>query len=88
MPLIPPKDISECNYFTKRALENEKKEKKGSITMWRLKGQEEFNFVMTCPFCGHKQERKEVFKSKPYRPVCENCRKASVVEKMYKKKAR
>lgn len=78
--------VEDCVYFTNRALENEKMEKKGHILMWRRRGEEQFHMILTCPYCGQKQERDEKFEGKPYRPICEKCGKTITIEKMLKKK--
>ncbi len=79
-------NISDTNYFTNRALDNEKGEVAGKIIMWRIRGEEEFRYILKCPFCGHEQEKKEVFAKKPYRPRCEKCNKSVVIAKLKKKK--
>lgn len=78
--------VNEMNYFTNRKLENEKGEKVGKILIWRLKGEEEYNIEMKCPFCEHIQSRKEIFERRPFRPVCEKCGKKVVIERMNTKK--
>jgi len=81
-------NIEECNYFTNRVLENEKKQKTGHILAWHLKAGGSFHIIMTCPYCAHKQERDDdtiVFGKRPYRVTCENCKKSILLEKMYKK---
>ncbi len=79
-------NIGDTNYFTNRALDNEKGEPAGKIVMWRMKGEEEFRYILKCPFCGHEQEKKEEFTKKPYRPRCEKCGKSVVIAKLRKKK--
>ncbi len=79
-------NISDTNYFTNRALDNKEGEPTGKIIMWRMKGEEAFNYILKCPFCGHEQEKKEEFAKKPYRPRCENCNKSVVIAKIKKKK--
>ncbi len=79
-------NINDTNYFTNRALDNEKGEPTGKIVMWRIRGEEEFSYILKCPFCGHEQEKKELFPKKPYRPRCEKCNKSIVVAKLKKKK--
>jgi hypothetical protein len=75
-------NIDNTNYFTNRGLANEKGEKKGKIVMWRVKGEEEFCYIMVCPFCMQKQEAKRKFEKRPYRPVCEKCGKSITVAKI------
>ncbi|MFH1126540.1 MAG: hypothetical protein V1718_00325 [archaeon] len=79
-------NINDTNYFTNRALENEKGETSGKIIMWRIKGEEEYRYVLKCPFCGHDQEKKEAFTRRPYRPRCDNCGKSIAISKIKKKK--
>ncbi len=79
-------NLENTNYFTNRALEDDKGNKKGKIIIWRYKGKEEFNIILDCPFCGTHQERKEEFKRKPYRPKCENCGKGFMISKIKPKK--
>lgn len=74
--------IEETNYFTNRALENEKGEKIGKIIMWRLKGEDAFHYILKCPFCAAMTERDERFERKPYRPGCDSCGKNVLVEKI------
>lgn len=81
-------NVEECNYFTKRALENEKNEKTGQIVMWRRKGSETFHFVMKCPYCSAEQERDEKFEARPYRPICQKCGKSVTIGRILKKKAK
>lgn len=78
-------DVSEMNYFTNRKLENEKGEKTGKVLIWRLKGEEEYNVEMKCPFCEHIQSRKEKFERRPFRPSCEKCGKSTTIAKIKKK---
>lgn len=79
-------NIEDTNYFTNRALDNEDGEIKGKIIMWRVKGEEEFHYILKCPFCGHDQEKKEAFPKRPYRPRCDSCGKSILVGKIKKKK--
>ncbi len=79
-------NIEDTDYFTNRALEDDNGEKKGKIIMWRLKGKEEFNIYLKCPFCGFEEQRTEVFKRRPYRPKCSKCGKSFMVSKIKAKK--
>ena len=78
--------ISDTNYFTNRALANEKGEKKGKIVMWRIKGETEFHLIMVCPYCLAKQDQVKEFPKKPYRPVCEKCGKSITIAKLKSEK--
>lgn len=79
-------NIEETNYFTNRALENEKGEKAGKILMWRVKGNEKFHFILKCPACGAETEKDELFEKRPYWPACASCGKKYMVEKIKTKK--
>ncbi len=81
---IPP--IEELDYFTKRTLANDKGEKKGRVVMYRVRGEEEFHYMMVCPYCGKEQKGKASFKRRPYRIECEGCGKKVLVERLLKKK--
>lgn len=74
--------ISDTDYFTNRALENENGEKCGKIIMWRIKGDTEFHVSLKCPFCGKEQEYKQAFEKKPYRPACQGCGKMFIISKI------
>ncbi|MDI6885065.1 MAG: hypothetical protein QMD22_01705 [archaeon] len=50
--------------------------------MWRKKGQEEFNYLLQCPYCGVEQESHVFFKKRPYRLKCNNCEKSILIEKL------
>lgn len=80
--------IEETNYFTNRALENEKGEKTGKILMWRLKTSDKFHYILKCPYCGSLTEKDEMFERRPYRPACNSCGKSVMVEKIKKPKAK
>ncbi|MBW6451948.1 MAG: hypothetical protein K0B02_04445 [DPANN group archaeon] len=75
-------DISNTNYFTNRSLPNKEGEMTGKILMFREKGKEEYHLIMTCPFCGHEQERDEAFEKKPFRPKCSSCTKSILISKL------
>ncbi len=76
--------INEMNYFTNRKLENEAGEKTGRLLMYRIKGREEFEVKMTCPFCGAQQKQSIVFEKRPYRMKCKECEKIIKVPKLKK----
>lgn len=80
MPTYPR--IENTDYFTNRALENEKGEKSGKIVMWRVKGENQFHVVLKCPFCGKDQEYTQAFEKRPYRPACQSCGKNFVISKI------
>lgn len=83
-------NIVDCNYQTNRSLENDKAQKMGHILMWHLKIGGPFHLIMSCPFCGQKQERDDntiVFGKRPYKVLCEKCGKTILIEKMVKKKS-
>jgi hypothetical protein len=48
-------DIKELAYITSRKLQNENGEKTGTVMMWRKKGEEEFGYKLTCPYCATAQ---------------------------------
>ncbi len=79
-------NIAETNYFTNRALENDKCEKTGKIIMWREKSSKKFHYILKCPFCSEITEKDELFEKKPYRPWCGKCGKKVLVEKIKVKK--
>lgn len=79
-------NITETNYFTNRALENDNGEKTGKIIMWRVKGSEKFHYTLKCPYCGDVTERDELFEKRPYRPWCNKCGKTIMIEKIKAKK--
>ena len=78
--------IEDTNYFTNRPLLNDKGEKTGKLIMFRLKGEDEFNYLLVCPYCGEEQEGSVVFKRRPYRIQCKKCERKILVEKLLKKK--
>jgi len=78
-------DIKELAYITSRKLENEQGEKTGMVVMWRKKGEEEFGYKLTCPYCATEQESRVEFKRRPYRVRCNNCGKSITIEKLTKK---
>jgi transcription elongation factor Elf1 len=53
--------------------------------MWRKKGEEEFGYKLTCPYCATEQESRVIFKKRPYRVRCNNCNKSITIEKLFSK---
>ena len=78
-------DVKELAYITSRKLPNDKGEKTGTVVMWRKKGEEEFGYKLTCPYCMTEQESRVAFKRRPYRVRCSNCNKSITIEKLSKK---
>lgn len=78
--------IENTDYFTNRALEDEKGEKKGKIVMWRIRGEKEFHIVLKCPHCGKEQEYKQAFEKRPYKPACQACGKMFIIAKIKSEK--
>jgi len=56
------KDFNELAYITSRKLKNEDGEETGTVLLWRKKGEEEFSYKLTCPYCATEQESSVVFK--------------------------
>ena len=77
-------DIKERAYITSSKLRDEDGEKTGTVVMWRRKGEEEFNYKLTCPYCETEQESSVVFNKRPYRVKCSNCGKSILIEKLSK----
>ena len=77
-------DVKELAYITSRKLENDEGEKTGTVVMWRKKGEEEFGYKLTCPYCATEQESRAEFKRRPYRVRCSNCNKSIMIEKLSK----
>lgn len=67
---IEIKDIADFSYITSRKLKNENGEEKGTVFLWREKGDEEFNYKLKCPYCEEEQESSVVFNRRPYRLKC------------------
>jgi len=44
--------------------------------MWRIKGEEEYHYILKCPFCGHEQEKKRSFPKKAIQAALRFLRKA------------
>jgi hypothetical protein len=42
------KNVKDLAYLTRRKLENETGEQRGTVVMWRTKGEEEFNYTLRC----------------------------------------
>ncbi|HUV80662.1 MAG TPA: hypothetical protein VMW40_07585 [Candidatus Bathyarchaeia archaeon] len=76
------KDFNELAYITSRKLKNEDGENTGTVVMWRKKGDEEFCYKLTCPYCATEQESSVVFNKRPYRVRCSNCNKSILIEKL------
>jgi len=76
------KDLKNLAYLTRRKLENENGEQTGAVVMWRKKGEEEFNYLLQCPYCGMEQQSHVFFKKRPYRLQCSNCGKSILIEKL------
>jgi transcription elongation factor Elf1 len=79
------KDFNELAYITSRKLENGNGEKTGTVMMWRKKGEEEFGYELTCPYCATEQASSVVFTKRPYRVRCSTCNKSIMIEKLSKK---
>ena len=77
-------DIKELAYITSRKLPNDEGEKTGTVEMWRKKGEEEFGYKLTCPYCATEQESRVEFKRRPYRVRCSTCNKSITIEKLSK----
>ena len=84
-PPFEIKEIKDFAYLTSRTLKDDTGEKRGEVFIWRNKGEEEFNYKLTCPYCETEQESRIVFKRRPYRVKCSNCGKSILVEKLSKK---
>jgi len=78
-------DINELAYIASRKLPNDEGEKTGTVMMWRKKGEEEFGYKLTCPYCATEQESRVIFKKRPYRVRCNNCNKSITIEKLFSK---
>ena len=76
------KDFNELAYITSRKLKNDDGSKTGTVVMWRNKGEEEFGYKLTCPYCETEQESRVIFKKRPYRVRCSNCNKSILIEKL------
>ena len=61
-----PKSIDECDYFSKRTIEDK------VVMMWVFKGEETLNVEYECPACGHKGFLQLPFRF-PIRFACEKC---------------
>ena len=76
-------DFNKTAYFTKRTLDNRACETKGDIILWRMKGEEEFKYILNCPFCQeHSECESIVFEKKPYKFRCSHCDKIINVGKL------
>jgi ribosomal protein L37AE/L43A len=62
----------EIRYITTRDLQNSSGEFKGKIRVIVLKGESIANIDLTCPECGHHQNKKQEFKL-PLSLACEKC---------------
>lgn len=78
------KDIKpgEFSYLTKRKLENSSGEETGEIFIWRRGGEEDYNYIMQCPFCREEQEGSTKFERRPYRIRCSKCNKSITISKL------
>ena len=78
------KDVKpgEFSYLTKRILENKDGEETGELFIWRKTGDEEYNYIMQCPFCEGEQEGVTVFTRRPYRIRCSLCNKSILIKKL------
>jgi ribosomal protein S27E len=76
--------FDELAYITTLKRENEPGEKTGTVLLYRKKGEEEFLYALTCPYCRTEQKSRVVFKRRPYRIKCSNCGKSIVIEKLSK----
>jgi ribosomal protein L37AE/L43A len=62
----------EIRYITTRDLQNSSGEIKGKVRVIVLKGESTANIDLTCPECGHTQNKKQEFKL-PLNLQCEKC---------------
>ncbi len=76
--------FDELAYITTRKLENKQGEKTGTVLLYRKKGEEEFRYTLTCPYCETEQESHVVFKRRPYRLKCSACGKSIMIGKLSK----
>ncbi len=78
------KDVKrgEFSYLTKRVLSNREGEETGELFIWRKTGNEEYNYVMLCPFCVKEQEGVTIFTRRPYRIRCSECNKSILIRKI------
>ena len=74
-----PKSIDECDYFTKRTIEN------GYVYIWVLKGEKIMNIKYKCPVCGYEGEIRKEFK-RPIRFQCQKCGHKFLIPKLKGKK--
>ncbi|MFQ5887524.1 MAG: hypothetical protein ACE5HY_02375 [Candidatus Hydrothermarchaeales archaeon] len=78
------KDVKpgEFSYLTKRLLENKEGEETGELFIWRKSGEEEYNYVMLCPYCAEEQKGATIFTRRPYRIRCSKCDKSIVIKRL------
>ena len=76
-------DFNKAAYFTKRTLDDRAGETTGEIVLWRMKGEEEFKYIMDCPFCKEHSECESIsFEKKPYKFRCPACDKIIRIGKL------
>lgn len=71
-------------YLTKRKLVNKEKEETGEMILWKDKGKEESQYVMSCPFCEVEQEGSVLLVKRPYRLRCKSCDRSITLPKLQK----
>lgn len=78
------KDVKpgEFSYLTKRILTNREGEETGKLFIWKKTGEDEYNYVMICPYCAGEQKGATVFTRRPYRIKCSKCDKSVVIPKL------
>jgi len=78
------KDIKpgEFSYLTKRKLENDGGEETGEIFIWQKSGEEEYNYILHCPYCGVEGGGSVVFTRRPYRVRCQKCEKSILIKRL------
>ncbi|MFQ6136821.1 MAG: hypothetical protein ACE5PM_06545 [Candidatus Hydrothermarchaeales archaeon] len=72
----------EFSYLTKRRLEDKDGVETGELFIWRKTGDEEYRYIMLCPFCEEEQEGAAIFTRRPYRIRCSNCGKSILIKKL------
>ena len=78
------KDVKpgEFSYLTKRVMTNKEGEETGELFIWRKTGNEEYNYLLLCPFCMEEQEGVTIFTRRPYRLRCSECNKSILIKKL------
>ncbi len=79
-----PSSIDECDYFTKRMLEND-----GYVIAWVFKGEDTMHIKYKCPKCGYEGVHEAKYEKKSKKAIrfkCPKCGRTFIIGKLRKSK--